>query len=218
MVADATAHWSGCPLDTLRSCPAMRCPAGSDKRTRLRGVDLESAVQIDNFLCRNRPVLLGAVRVRVWSLPGRVSVCKGALTSTCICFVCSLCAKCRRHRASCVKTQRLRCCASNAMKISVRRYTLVLAPHPLSIHNTLDPGSFACRNFFNVEYARQCFDALHYSGKRQGHEVVPLARSAHSSPAKPPPTGAPIGMGRGACCMGEARGRNLSVAMYHSFC
>ena len=36
----------------------------------------------------------------------------------------------------------------------------------------------------------QCFDALHYSGKRQGHEVTPV-QGAQSSPAKPPPPAAP---------------------------
>ena len=47
----------------------------------------------------------------------------------------------------------------------------------------------------------QCFDALHYSGKRQGHEVMPVSGSSpakqQSPPSGPPPapytTSAPIG-------------------------
>ena len=53
-------------------------------------------------------------------------------------------------------------------------------------------GRVACGNI-GALYT-QCFDALHYSGKRQGHEVTPVQPSAQSSPAKPPPSSsAPIG-------------------------
>jgi len=44
-------------------------------------------------------------------------------------------------------------------------------------------------------FCQECFDALHYSGKRQGHEVTPVQASAQNSPAKlpPPSSSAPIG-------------------------
>jgi hypothetical protein len=55
--------------------------------------------------------------------------------------------------------------------------------------------------------APQCFEALHYSGKRQGHEVTPVQQSVQSSPVKPqPPASAPIGE---LSCRRGARGHDL---------
>mmetsp|Transcript_6898 Transcript_6898/g.13290 ORF Transcript_6898/g.13290 Transcript_6898/m.13290 type:complete len:121 (+) Transcript_6898:41-403(+) len=39
----------------------------------------------------------------------------------------------------------------------------------------------------NEAFCSECFEALHWSGKRQGHEVFPVGEVPGAAPAAPPP-------------------------------
>lgn len=65
----------------------------------------------------------------------------------------------------------------------------------LAFLSSLKSAVCPCVILPNLNAPSQCFEALHYSGKRQGHEVTPVQQSVQNSPVKPqPPASAPIGI------------------------